>query len=51
MRRKRGSRVQRLVAKTVDVERETALVVGGDNVLLGIIPLITAVIGWQRDAA
>ena len=28
--------VQRLVAKTVDVERETALVVGSDNVLLGI---------------
>ena len=30
------SRVQRLVAKTVYVERETALVVGGDNVLLGV---------------
>ncbi len=30
-----GSRVQRLVAKTVYVERETALVVGSDNVLLG----------------
>ncbi len=28
-------RVQRLVAKTIDVERETALVVGSDNVLLG----------------
>ena len=28
--------VQRLVAKTIDVERETALVVGGDNVLLGL---------------
>ena len=26
--------VQRLVAKTIYVERETALVVGGDNVLL-----------------
>ena len=32
---KRGSRVQRLVAKALDVERETALVVGSDNVLLG----------------
>ena len=31
-----GSRVQRLVAKTVYVERETALVVGSDNVLLGL---------------
>ena len=30
----RWSAVQRLVAKTVYVERETALVVGGDNVLL-----------------
>ena len=28
--------VQRLVAKTLDVERETALVVGSDNVLLGV---------------
>ena len=35
----RGNRwaiVQRLVAKTLDVERETALVVGSDNVLLGV---------------
>ena len=31
-----GRGVQRLVAKTVDVKRETALVVGSDNVLLGI---------------
>ena len=30
-------RVQRLVAKTLDVERETALVVGGDNVLLVVL--------------
>ena len=30
-----GRRVQRLVAKALDVERETALVVGSDNVLLG----------------
>ena len=29
--------VQRLVAKALDVERETALVVGSDNVLLGIV--------------
>ena len=29
-----GSGVQRLVAKTIYVERETALVVGSDNVLL-----------------
>ena len=32
----RGRAVQRLVAETVDVERETALVVGSDNVLLGV---------------
>ena len=30
-----GSGVQRLVAEAVYVERETALVVGSDNVLLG----------------
>ena len=35
-RRNVGSGVQRLVAKTVYVNRETALVVGSDNVLLGI---------------
>ena len=29
--------LQRLVAETVDVERETALVVGGDNVLLRVL--------------
>ena len=31
-----GNTVKRLVAETVDVERETALVVGSDNVLLGV---------------
>ena len=31
-----GAGVQRLVAKALDVERETALVVGSENVLLGI---------------
>ena len=31
------ARVQRLVAKALDVERETALVVGSDNVLLGFV--------------
>ncbi len=44
----RGSRVQRLVAKTVDVERETALVVGSDNVLLGF---RTHVANIQANAA
>ena len=34
-----GSGVQRLVAKTLDVERETALVVGSDNVLLGSVDM------------
>ena len=34
--------VQRLVAKTLDVERETALVVGSENVLLGICCLTVA---------
>ena len=29
-----GSRLQRLVAKTIYVKRETTLGVGGDNVLL-----------------
>ena len=38
--RNRLVHVQRLVAKALDVERETALVVGGDNVLLGINTLI-----------
>ena len=33
--------VQRLVAKAIDVERETALVVGSDNVLLGIYTAMT----------
>ena len=32
---KQALRIQRLVAKTIYVERETALVVGSDNVLLG----------------
>ena len=40
------ARVQRLVAKTVYVERETALVVGSDNVLLGFGTACTD-ITWQ----
>ncbi len=34
MQRRSPGAVQRLVAKTIYVKRETALVVGGDNVLL-----------------